>query len=269
MQVRRLTAADEAAIEERLDEEPIVNLFLRGFLASQGVERAWWYGVERDGMLTGLVLLLPDRLMVPWCPDIEDGAVLGAWLARRHQPTLMVGPRDATDAILGPWMAGRTPHRRYDQRLYLTDVLPPGPVPTGLRRARNTEWPLLAERAARMEWEDLGRDPSRDDPELHARVVQDRIASGKTLVMEEDGHLVFQLNLGTSTRDGIQVGGTYVPPRFRGRGLSVRGMHAALAMLLRRHPRVTLHVNERNTPAVRCYERVGFQPYAPYRLVVP
>lgn len=267
MEVSRLGAAEEAALEELLDQEPVVNLFLRGFLSVQPMDLGYWYGAVHGSRMVGALLLLPGRLMVPWSPDLRVAQALGAWLARRHPPTMCVGPRDQVDAIWSAWAGDRPPLRHYNQGLYVVRRPPEGSPHPGLRRARSSEWPLLAERAARMEYEDLGRDPSLDDAAAHARTVQDRIAAGKTLVLEHEGHVVFQVNLGTSVPDGVQVGGTYVPPRFRGRRWCVLGMHATVHHLLRRRPLVTLHVNEANPAAVRCYRSVGFEPYADYRLL--
>jgi predicted GNAT family acetyltransferase len=119
-----------------------------------------------------------------------------------------------------------------------------------------------------MELEDLGRDPTVEDAGAHEAAVRERIAAGRLLVLEAGSDLVFQVNIGTSLPDGAQVGGTYVPPMYRGRGYAKLGMAATLRHLLARHPAVTLHVRESNTPAVRCYEAVGFERYAPYRMAV-
>jgi len=265
--VRQLTTGDEAALEEVLEAEPVVNLFLRGFAASQPMDRGYWYAVDDGVGLGGVVLLIPGRLAVPWSPDPEHASALGRWLARRHQPTMMVGPRDQVDPMFAEWAGSRKPKRFHEQHLYVATSPPPRPPPKGLRRARMSDWTLLVERSARMEYEDLGRDPYDEDPELHARVVKERIIAGKTWVMERDGEVVFQLNVGTTGREGVQVGGTYVPPRFRGQRLCMQGMEAVLHVLLKHYPRVTLHVHEHNDPAVRCYERVGFVPYMPYRLL--
>lgn len=267
MGVRRLEDADQAALDELLEADTLVNLFLRGFLAAQPMDRGFWYGVERMGRLDGVLLLLPHRLCVPWAPDMEVAAELGTWLGRRHRPTMMVGPRDHVDVIWSEWKGKTRAKRFYDQRLYATTTPAPGGKVPGFRQARIDEWPLLATRAARMEWEDLGRDPSAPDPELHRRVVKDRIRAGKTLVMERDSELVFQVNVGTATPEGAQIGGTYVPPGHRGRGYATEGMRATVNELLRGFPVVSLHVNEANTPAVRCYEAAGFRPAAPYRLL--
>lgn len=117
-----------------------------------------------------------------------------------------------------------------------------------------------------MEVEDLGRSPL-SDPEAHEAAVRERIRNGKTWVIERDGRIVFQINVGTATALGCQVGGTWVPRDLRGAGLATAGMRELCRRLLKRHPYVSLHVNEANTPAVRVYENAGFVRSAPYRLI--
>src|SRR5262245_27056581 len=46
-EVVRLTGHDEPALEALLARDPIVNLFLIGFLAAHPAERTWWYGLGR------------------------------------------------------------------------------------------------------------------------------------------------------------------------------------------------------------------------------
>ena len=119
-----------------------------------------------------------------------------------------------------------------------------------------------------MEAEDLGINPMDESPNAHERAVLQRITAGRTYVIEQDNTIVFQINIGSQTDWGCQVGGTYVPRKFRGRGIAQAAMKMLCQRLLRDHPRVTLHVNEANRPAVRAYERSGFEANAPYRLVV-
>lgn len=267
MEIEPLGDPDEAALEEHLSEEPVINLFLRGFLDTQPMDRGVWYGVRDGDRVVGTVLVIHGQLAVPWCPDLDAASALGAHIARRHPPCMMVGPRDQVDAVFEAWAPRVRPHRFYDQRLYTCQAPPPGPPVDGFRKAWATEWRTIAANAVEMELDDMGRDPSEEDPERHRAVVKDRIRQGRTLVLVREGRIVFQLNVGTSRPDGTQVGGTFVPRDLRGRGFSVLGMQEATRRLLRRFPRVTLHVNEANTPAVRCYERVGYVPYAPYRLL--
>lgn len=267
MSVRRLTDRDGAALEELLLLDPLVNLFLLGYTEAVPTAHAYWYGAFDEDRLTGVVLLVPGRLLVPFAPDPTDADALGALLVRRHRPTMVVGPREAADTIWARWGDRATVDHWHDQRLYTCDTPVEGPPVPGFRRARLDELGALIGHSAAMEEEDIGRRPLDDDPVGYAAVVKRRIEQGHTWVIARDGAIVFQINVGTVTRWGMQVGGTYVPPEHRGQGLATQGMRALTRQMLPGHRCITLHVNEANTPAVRTYERSGFTPHAAYRLL--
>lgn len=267
--VERLSPDDQPSLVALLEQDIVVNLFLLGFVRAHALSRGWWYGSFEDGELTGTVLVLPGHLTVPFCPDPWDAAQIGDQLYALHSPTLLVGPREACDALWDYWARKREPSRAYDQRLYLLDEAPVGEDPPGFRAAAYEEWPVIAAHAAAMELEDLGRDPTSTDPSLHDQVTRDRVKTGRTWVIEHQGTLVFQVNVGSAHDIGAQIGGTYVPPPHRGQGHATRGIAALCRRLLARYPRVTLHVNERNESAVRAYQRVGFRADAAFRLITP
>jgi len=266
--VQRLGPGWESAIEKCLLEDVEVNLFLLGFRRLHDLEQTHWYGAVEDERLRGLALLVPDRLLVPWCPDPSHAGAIGLHLRTRAHPCMMVGPREAGDALWEAWAAGRvSPDRFYDQRLYVLRRRPPGdPVP-GFRRARMSEWRQLAVNSGFMEDEDLGRNPHHDFPALHERVVRERVRNGRTWLIAHHHEIHFQINIGTALDIGAQIGGTYVPPPHRRRGYATLGTRALCQHLMNHHPFVSLHVNEANTPAVRVYEKVGFQRSVPFRLI--
>jgi GNAT superfamily N-acetyltransferase len=267
--VERLARSHEPAIQELLEQDEVINLFLLGFLQTHPVDRAWWYGVLDGDRVLATVLVLPGRLAVPYCPEPSDAARLGEHLYHLHRPSLLVGPREASDALWKRWTRDRRPTRAHDQRLYVLDAAPAGDDPPGFRRASYTDWPAVADLSAAMELEDLGIDPAADNPLLHNQVVRERVNAGRTWIIERDGEILFQVNVGTTNVVGCQIGGTYVPPRHRGRGLAKVGIAALGRRLLARYPRVTLHVNEANVPAVRVYEHVGYRRDAAFRLITP
>lgn len=267
---RRLDPSDEPAIEELLQTAPVLNLFLLGFLSVHPVDRAWWYGIDAgtgDGRLGGVVMILPGRLAVPFCPDPVLASALGKTLRQLHRPCMLVGPREACDQMWAIWGRSAPTLRHYDQRLYVLETPPPGAEPEGFRRARESDVPTVAAWSSAMTLEDLGFDPAEESPTAHRTTVQDRVRAGRTWVLQREGSIVFQINVGTVSRRGCQVGGTYVPPAERGRGYASSGVAATCRRLLASHPRVTLHVNEANLPAVRVYEKVGFVRSEPMRLI--
>ncbi|MCB9680964.1 MAG: GNAT family N-acetyltransferase [Alphaproteobacteria bacterium] len=267
MKVVRLTERHAPALEELLLTEPLINLFLLGYMDAVPIHRGYWYGVVEGDLVRAVVLLVPGRLAVPWSPDPEHAARMGETLRRRHRPCMLVGPRDASDALWSSWGYDAPVDRFHDQHLYVSDTPVAGAATVGFRRAVSGEWPVVARHAAAMELEDIGRRTLDEDVPAYEASVQRRIESGQTWVIQRDAGIVFQINVGTSTRWGVQVGGTYVPPALRGHGLATAGMSELGRRLLPHHPAITLHVNEANVPAVRTYEKSGYRPHAPYRLL--
>lgn len=267
--VRRLLPADEAALTELLEENLVVNLFLMGFLAHHALDHSWWVGdIGPDERIEGVLLLVPGRLAVPFCRDPESMERIGHALIGALPPRLLVGPRQACDTLYSAWGRPGRVHRWYDQRLYALRDSPALPGVPNLRQARPEEWRAVARAGAAMEREDLGVDPSAEDPDLHAASVKERLRDGRTWIIERGGEIVYQINIGTRTPWGCQIGGTWVPRAHRGRGLATLGTASLCHRILADHPLVTLHVNEANTPAVRAYEKVGFERAEPYRLAI-
>lgn len=265
--VQRLAREHEHALEELLEQDRVVNLFLLGMIGSVPMDRVHWYGRVDGDRLRAAALVLPGRLCVPYAPDRDDASELARHLDRREAPCMSVGPRGAVDALWEAWGRRARPVRVHDQRLYVLRSRPPHGPDLRVRRARHEDWPVVARYARMMEIEDIGRDPAEEDPRAHDRVVQDRIAAGRTWVLEDEGEIVFVINTGTTVPWGCQVGGTYVPVPHRGRGWAKLGTAEVCARLMAAYPLVTLHVNESNAPAVRAYERVGFQRDAAFRLI--
>ena len=247
----------------------VANLFLLSFAAVHPIGRALWYGVQEPApneRLAGVLLVIPGRLAVPCCPSPAAADALGRLLLTTYRPSMIVGPREDTDRIWSIWGPRAEVIRRYDQRLYVLRATV-DPFPPGFRKAIDRDVPQLADHAAAMEIEDLGVDPRAESPSAHLKTVQDRVRSGRTWVIEREGAILFQVHVGTASARGCQIGGTYVPPAHRGLGLGAAGVAATCARLLRSYPLVTLHVNEANQPAVRAYERCGFERSTAMRLI--
>jgi RimJ/RimL family protein N-acetyltransferase len=281
MLVRPVLPIERPALQALLLQDALPNLFLLSLIEAEAVAaespRGVFYGLwetrshrsgHRARELAATVYVSPTGLVVPFCPWIEHAAVLGRHIDPIHGPQLIIGPRAASDEL---WRAcsqeGRV-RTRYDQRLYVARQVAPGPSLPGLRKATLDDADDLARFSSRMMLEDLGFDPAVTNPRGHRAAVLRRIQEGRSWVVEQDGRLVFKIDLGSACSQGAMVGGTYVIPELRQRGLCGRAMRGVLAELLAVHPCVTLHLNEANTPAVGCYERAGFRKDVAMRLMV-
>lgn len=268
MAFARLGVEHEAAVRELLSADPVQNLFLLAFLDSASLKRGFWWGILENDQPRSIALWIPERLVVPWAPIATDAAEMGRKFRRLGHPCTLIGPRAAGDALWDTWSNNiAVAEKFYDQRLYIVHKRPTELPVAGFRRAVPAEWATVADYAVKMELEDLGRSPAARSPQVHEQVVKERIRNGATWVIEREGQIVFQINVGTDLPIGCQVGGTYVPPEYRGQGLAIAGMRSLLYQLLEHRPWVSLHVNEANTPAVQVYERVGFERVAAYRLI--
>jgi len=280
MLVRPILPRERPALQALLLQDPLPNLFLLSLVEHEAVAgespRGTFYGLWEEGLrgegrareLAATVYVSPTGLVVPWCPWIEHAAILGRHVAQVHRTQLIIGPRAASDAL---WDAMDQPaivRTRYEQRLYVATAPSRGPTHPGLRRATEDDVVDLAAFSSRMMLEDLGFDPAVNNPRGHMAAVQRRIREGRSWVVEQDGRLVFKIDLGSACSQGSMVGGTYVLPELQQRGLCGRAMRGVLAALLQEHPCVTLHLNEANAPAVGCYERAGFRKDVAMRLMV-
>ena len=273
MRLEVLHEAHRQELRELLLSNLDANLYLLQLLNTTPIAHnrlVEWIGVFEDEQLIAMTCTLgrskdrgPARLIM--VHGRSDGAAyLGRYAMMRGGTELLLGERDCTDAY---WtsMNSPTPRLFYDQRIYTCTAVSEGErVP--ISKATESHYSVLHRYAAEMMLEDLKRDP-RSDEHLHERTVLSRIQLGKTWIYEVDRQIQFMIDVGMESPLGAQVGGTYVPPEFRGQGLATRGMRAICAELLKGSERVTLHVNEANTAAIRCYERAGFVRETAYRLI--
>lgn len=94
----------------------------------------------------------------------------------------------------------------------------------------------------------------------------ERPASGPGAV--PPGTVRFKADVGVLSRRCAQIQGVWMHPEERGRGLAAGAMAAAVELARRHAPVVSLYVNAYNTPALRTYERVGFERVGTFATVL-
>lgn len=94
------------------------------------------------------------------------------------------------------------------------------------------------------------------------RLLQDQVVYGAEL----DGRVVAKANTNARAFTRAQLGGIYVLPAYRRRGIAAR-LTAHLACRLQEEGlTVGLFVKTRNAAALRAYDKIGFALREPYRI---
>ncbi|MDR3356145.1 MAG: GNAT family N-acetyltransferase [Spirochaetaceae bacterium] len=93
------------------------------------------------------------------------------------------------------------------------------------------------------------------------------VTKEKTLLALTDGRIVAKINTNAESYSRYQIGGVYVLPEYRGRGVASCLTAAFSRLLLAENKGINLFVNNNNTAARKVYARCGFETLADYRIV--
>jgi GNAT superfamily N-acetyltransferase len=184
-------------------------------------------------------------------------------VAGRDGAAWMVGERHAAEA-LGGALSEEAPVLQRRQLLMSLESVRPGPSIT-IRQALlgDLEWVVEAVRSVNQE--DLGVELFDLGGPTLVRKVEASIVSGVEWL---GAGRSYRAKVGTLGQYGAQLGGVWVPPAHRGRGLGQMGTRALCERLLGEVPVITLHVDAENLRALRCYEAVGFRAIRDFQLWV-
>ena len=270
---RTLTNTDTPQIVALLEQSPVTNLYLRDLLDRQGVDY-WglhrWMGAFDENTLVALNVDVactrpnePCKLSVPVGLP-EACIVLGEYTAAQGGVERIMAERAASQ---GFWqgLGYPTPLINHPQHVMSISAKSDGPS-LSIRPATKSLLRELIESTALMRLEDEGHDPRKKDLGLWQQTIEVLIAQRRIWVATENDQLSFVIEIGTRCSKGTQIGSTFVPKKFRGRGYATRGMRAIVNHLLQDTAFVSLLVNEGNIPARKCYERVGFEYGDAYQL---
>jgi len=100
-----------------------------------------------------------------------------------------------------------------------------------------------------------------------SRMNIDRIfAKEQILVAELNGRLIGKINTNASTFTRCQVGGVYVLPEYRGRGIARAMAGEFITDLVAQGKGISLFVKKSNPAARRVYQRIGFETLGDYQI---
>lgn len=263
--IRALTADDVPVLSDLLDQDPLVNLFVRGRVDASRLQSRWLggeiWGYFEDEELVSACHAGANIVPVQATPRAIE-AFADRALRDNVRPSSIVGPRSVVEPmweILEPhWGPARSP--RLDQPFM---VLEHDPVITPDPRVRPVaidEFDLIYPSCVAMFTEEVGVDPEAGNRNGYRARVAQLITQGWAFAIIENGEVLFKTEVGAATSYACQLQGVYIRPDLRGQGIAAAAV-AAVVQQVRATvaPSVTLYVNGHNTPARRAYERVGFE----------
>jgi len=104
------------------------------------------------------------------------------------------------------------------------------------------------------------------NPEASRLVLVNFITNKKILAAELDGRLVGKIIVNAVSFTRYQIGGVYVLPEYRSRGIAGRMTFEFVTSLINEGKGITLFVKKNNIPAQKLYRRLGFRVKGDYRI---
>jgi predicted GNAT family acetyltransferase len=167
---------------------------------------------------------------------------------------------------------GRGVQDQYDYDLMRLDQPPQreslsrGPPELILRRPEMADAEGLYPLQAAYEREEVLPKGAAFVPAACRLSLEQAISRKSMLAALLDGRVVGKIHISAESFSRFQIGGVYVHPGYRGRGVATRMTAVFTQELLVRGKGVSLFVKKRNTSAQQVYRRIGFNPLADYRI---
>ncbi|MDR0847427.1 MAG: GNAT family N-acetyltransferase [Propionibacteriaceae bacterium] len=260
-ELRGLTHADGGEIRRVLALRPLTNIHVASRVEKFGVDGignpllGWYEGRHLLSMYSDGHTLQP----VSACQEATDAF---ARRAGHRKATSITGARDETVALWKRLCEESFPQwaspREVRDCQYIMKLDGPAHIVADPRvTALGTRYldPYF-EAARAMYAEEVGIAPY--DVQAYRGHVAGLMMRGMTYGLLDNDRVAFKVDVVADASGVAQIGGVWLRPEFRGRGLSAPLLAGVANDLLTRWNTVTLYVNNYNTPAIASYTRIGF-----------
>lgn len=252
VEVRKLSAQDEPALEQLMGPHRGYSIFLLGNVLHLGWENPAleYWGAWEAGNMTAVLMRYKGNWTAWWNTPGEFLPEFTRILSRCTQATI-TGRPDILEALKFPRL---TVQKRYEQRLaVLEQLIPPAPA-CAVRWARENEAEEIVE---------LYRG---DEVPRTRESILARITGGGQAVGFAVGKMVTAAAVTARTRDSAMLGGVWTLPEHRNKGYA----SWCTAWLCRQLVDLSLTpaLFYHNPAAGSIYLRLGFREIGPYAMAV-
>lgn len=274
MTARILTRADADLVRRLVAEDPASNVFI-GSRVQAGV-----LDVSVPGQLWGWPAAAPTALLhvganlVPMATNLDCLTDFVEVAGKRRTCQSVVGPswlvRPYWDALCERW--GR-PYRavreiRHSQPLLATVDPPRVAADPRVRPVTPDDFESYLKASASMYTEEVGVDPLAEGASGYRAYCRSLIEQGRAFGIVEDHRVIYKSDIGAACGNAAQIQGVWVDPAWRGSGMCAGAMAAMTEYVLADYPIACLYVNDFNTPAIRCYQKVGYQQVGEFTTIL-
>ncbi len=261
--VEPLGPAHVAALRALLTRDIPHNMYLLGLMEEFGVvagsQRSFtFWGRFADGELTAACFVGGDGgLVVPSASSALHVGDIAKKLADTVRLRSTLGEQPAVDALVKH--LGATPTFTRPQKLFMVSPNDLGPFTNPLLRlATESDLGQLIPMAAACVKELMHRDPLEEDPAGFEIRVRQRVRSHRTYVLEEQGRLVFKLDVGSRSQFGAELENLYTVPAQRRRGHATLCLGQISRFLMSSLPRLTVRIDEASPRFAEIARKVGY-----------
>jgi uncharacterized protein len=275
--VRRLTERDRESLIRLLSDDPLRNVYLISRVLEDGVSGTQAIQVRKDGEPIVIALLGGNVTL----SAVRGAAESDVSEAMKAVADTIFGDRVPVRAIISEAVLVEALWLRLGDRLYPPTVVrlnQPVYALTGsdgtsrdlarVRYSRSADLDALVPACAAMHLEEVGINPLERDAVGYRERIRELISKRRSLVLIENGRIVFKTEYSAVTPDAIQLMGVWTAPEARRRGLARSALREICGHILRQGKAVTLFVNDFNHPAIALYESLGFEKIGQNRALI-
>ncbi len=274
MTARILTNSDADIVRRLVAEDPVVNVFVAsrveaGILnhGAPGVLWGWPGGAPT-------ALLHVGANLVPVVTDAEPLPAFVEAAGRRRNSQSIVGPSwfvmPFWRALSNRWgkVYSQVREVRPRQPVMATVDAPKVAADPRVRPITKADFDSYFEASVAMYTEEVGADPLAGGDTSYRSYCRWVVEQGRAFGIVENGRVIFKSDVGAASGPAAQIQGVWLDPALRGRGLSEPAMAGVTEYVLADYPIACLYVNDFNTRAIRCYERVGYEEVGEFATIL-
>lgn len=251
------------ALRSMLSRDSSHNMYLLGLMEEYGVVSGLrapftFHGRFVDDELTAALFVGgTGGLMVPSASSPAHIGDILKKLASNTTVNSVAGEQTVVEAIVRHF--NLTPSFSKAQKLFSVTPNDLGPFTNPmLRPATDADLLQLLPMAAACVKELMNRDPLVEDPAGFKLRVRQRVRSQRTYVLEDNGRLVFKLDVGSRSQFGAELEGLYTEPDARGRGHATLCLGQISRFLMSSLPRLTVRVDDEQSHVATIARKVGY-----------